>query len=112
MCDTARDAELRVPTDLVYLRAVRGFVKELAVDEVFTNAVEHATAGSGSRIAIHCLSTDEMVRITVSDTGQGRGTNAKWLDAWSDVVKGKIQPWAQRGRGLLLEPTRKPDFVI
>lgn len=118
MSDTACDAELRVPSDWTYLRPVRSFIRklaentgfpherisdiELAVDEVFSNAIEHGSAGSGSRIAIRCLSTDEMMRVTISDTGQGRCPNTRWLDAWSDAVGEKTQPGTERGHGLLL----------
>jgi anti-sigma regulatory factor (Ser/Thr protein kinase) len=75
---------------------------ELAVDEVFSNAIEHGSAGSGSRIAIHCSSTDEMMRVVVSDTGRGKGSNKRWLEAWSDAVREKTQPGTERGHGLLL----------
>jgi len=116
--DTARDAELRIPGDLIYLRPVRAFVRELAentgfshekvgnielaVDEVFSNAIEHGSAGSGSRIAIYCSSTDEMMKIIVSDTGRGKHSSQRWLDAWADAVREKAQPGTERGHGLLL----------
>jgi anti-sigma regulatory factor (Ser/Thr protein kinase) len=112
------DAELRIPGDLVYLRPVRAFIRELAesigfrrerisdielaVDEVFANAIEHGSLGSESRIVMKCLPTHEMISVVVSDTGQGRNPNTEWIDAWSDAVRGKIRPWAERGRGLLL----------
>jgi len=114
----ACDAELRIPGDLIYLRPVRAFIRELAentgfsherasnielaVDEVFSNAIEHGSAGSGSKIAIHCMSTDDMLRIIVSDTGRGKNSSKRLLDAWSDAVREKSQPGTERGHGLLL----------
>ena len=118
MSDIACAAELRIPGDLIYLRPVRAFIRELAentgfcherasnielaVDEVFSNAIEHGSAGSGSQIVIHCLSTDEIMRIVVSDTGRGKDSDTRWLDAWSDAVREKAQPGTERGHGLLL----------
>ena len=119
MSDIAYDAELRIPSDLIYLRPVRSFMRELAentgfshekvsdielaVDEIFANAIEHGSAGPGSQIVIHCLSTDEMMKIVVSDAGRGKDSEpAVWLDAWSDVIKEKTQPGTERGHGLFL----------
>ena len=118
MSDVVYDAELRIPGDLIYLRPVRSFIRELAenigfcrervgnielaVDEVFSNAIEHGSADSGSWIVIHCLSTDEMMRVIVSDTGRGKSSNKRWIDAWSDAVKEKAHPGTERGHGLLL----------
>ena len=118
MANAVRDAELRIPGDLMYLRPVRSFVRELAensgfchekvvdielaVDEIFSNAVEHGSAGSGSRIIVCLLATDEMIEIVVRDTGQGKGSGKKWLDAWTDAVRDRSQPNAERGHGLLL----------
>jgi serine/threonine-protein kinase RsbW len=116
--DIARDAELRIPGDLVYLRPVRAFIRELAestgfchervsnielaVDEIFSNAIEHGSTGSGSRIVIHCLLTEEMMRVIVSDTGRGKGSSTRWLNAWSDAIRQKTQPGTERGHGLFL----------
>ena len=118
MTDTTCDAELRVKSGLIYLRPVRAFVRklaenigfcyeragriELAVDEVFSNAVEHGSAGSSSKIVIHCSPTDEMIRLTVSDTGRGSSSNAGWPDTWTDMVKKGSQPGAEKGHGLFL----------
>ena len=119
MNDTAYDAELKIPSNLIYLRPVRYFMRELAentgfshekvsnielaVDEIFTNAIEHGSTGSGSQIVIHCLSTDGMMEIVISDAGRDKDSgSAGWLDAWSDVVKEKTQPGTERGHGLLL----------
>lgn len=118
MSDVACDAELRISSNLIYLRPVRVFVRELAenrgfchervsnielaVDEVLSNAIEHGSAGSGSRILVRCSSTGEMMRITISDAGRGKNSSARWIDAWSDVTKEKIQPGTERGHGLFL----------
>ena len=80
MSDVAYGAELRVAGDLVYLRPVRSFIRELAkntgfshervsdielaVDEIFSNAIEHGSAGSMSQIVIYCLLTEASLRIT------------------------------------------------
>ena len=118
MDNIVHSAELKIPSDPIYLRPVRSFVRELAenmgfchekvsgielaVDEVFSNAIEHGSADLGSEIAIRCLSTDEMIKIIVSDTGRGRNSNTKWIDAWTNVVREKAQLTTERGHGLLL----------
>ncbi len=129
MSNTAYDAELKIPSNLIYLRPVRSFMRdlaenagfshkkvsniELAVDEIFTNAIEHGSAGSGSQIVIHCLSTDEMMRIVVSDAGRGKDSESTgWLDAWSDVVKEKTQPGTERGHGLFLAHNLADEISI
>ncbi len=79
------EMELKVPSDMIYLRPVRAFVRELAeglgfchekandielaVDEIFTNAIEHGSDDTGSSVMVQCLSTDEMMKIIISDTG-------------------------------------------
>jgi len=75
---------------------------ELAVDEVFSNAVEHGSEGSGSQIVLYCSPTDEMIRITISDTGRGKKSKTKWVDAWCNAVKERTQLGTERGHGLLL----------
>ena len=115
---TTGEVELEVPGDLIYLRPVRAFIRELtqnmgfshervnsielAVDEIFSNAVEHGSASSRSQIVIRCLVTEEMVRVVVSDTGHGEGSDAGWLGAWSDAVEEEARPGTERGHGLLL----------
>jgi anti-sigma regulatory factor (Ser/Thr protein kinase) len=112
------NAELRIPGDLIYLRPVRSFIKELAmnmdfshqrasdielaVDEVFSNAVEHGSAGSKSQIIICCFFSEEIMEIKISDAGPGKGPNTKWISAWSNAVEEKVQPGTERGHGLLL----------
>lgn len=114
----AYDTELRVPGDLIYLRPVRSFIRELAkntgfhhdrvsdielvVDEVFSNAIEHGSAGAESRIVIYCSSNDEMMKIIVSDTGSGKDPSKKWVGAWSDAISEKTDPETERGHGLFL----------
>ena len=128
MGDVACGAELRVPGDLIYLRPVRSFIRELAknigfshervsdielaVDEIFSNAIEHGSAGSRSQIVIHCLSNEELVRITVSDTGRGVGSNTGWVDAWTNVVREKTQPGTERGHGLLLARNLTDQMIM
>jgi anti-sigma regulatory factor (Ser/Thr protein kinase) len=126
--DFAFGAELKVPGDLIYLRPVRSFIRELAknigfshervsdielaVDEIFSNAIEHGSAGSRSQIAIHCLSNEELVKITVSDTGRGEGFNTAWVDAWANVVREKTQPGTERGHGLLLARNLTDQMIM
>ena len=96
-------AELRLPSNLIYLRPVRAFVKELAenmgfghekvndielaVDEVLSNAIEHGSVGQKSWIVVRCMPTDDMMRVIVSDTGNGSGSKLAWIDLWLDAVK-------------------------
>ena len=128
MSDVACGAELRVPGDLIYLRPVRSFIRELAkntgfahervsdielaVDEIFSNAIEHGSAGSGSQIVIYCLSTEESLRITVSDTGRGESSDMEWVDAWTNVVRDKTQPGTERGHGLLLARNLTDQMIM
>ena len=58
----------------------RAYRIELAVDEVFSNAVEHGSGNSRSQIAIRCSPTDELIRII--ETGSGSDVNAGWPDTW------------------------------
>ena len=115
---TVCNAELKVPGDLIYLRPVRAFIKELsesigfheekvnniklAVDEVFSNAVEHGSANSRSQIVITCSANDEMLTVTISDAGHGKSSSGKLRHAWSNVVTKKTRPGTERGHGLLL----------
>lgn len=110
--------ELKITGNMIYLRPIRVFVRELAeelgfcherindieiaVDEVFTNAIEHGSASINSPIVVQCLSTDEMMEIVVSDTGGGEDLDASWVSAWTDVVDDEIESWTERGHGLLL----------
>jgi anti-sigma regulatory factor (Ser/Thr protein kinase) len=126
--DVACGVQLRVPGDLIYLRPVRSFIRELAkntgfshervsdielaVDEIFSNAIEHGSAGSASQIVIYCLLTEESVRITVSDTGRGEDSNAGWVDAWTNVVREKTQPETERGHGLLLARNLTDQMIM
>lgn len=128
MSDVACGAELRVPGDLIYLRPVRSFIRELArntgfshervsdielaVDEIFSNAIEHGSAGSGSQIVIYCLSNEELLRVTVSDTGRGGSSAIAWLDAWTNVVREKTKPETERGHGLLLARNLTDQMIM
>lgn len=112
------NAELRIPSNLIYLRPVRAFMKELAmkmgfsekrandieliVDEVFGNAIEHGSVDCNSQILVRCFSTKEILKILVSDTGPGGGPNTNWIKALSKVIKEKVRPDTERGHGLLL----------
>lgn len=118
MCDVVCGMELRIPSNMIYLKPVRAFVKELAentgfghekandielaVDEVIANAIEHGSADTESPVVIQCLPTDEMIKITISDTGSGGVPNKKWISAWTDAVKEKTRSGTERGHGLLL----------
>jgi anti-sigma regulatory factor (Ser/Thr protein kinase) len=75
---------------------------EIAVDEVFTNAIEHGSADAGSPVVIQFLSTDRMIEVVVSDTGGGEVLDTSWVNAWTDVVKNETESWTERGHGLLL----------
>ncbi len=118
MRDVACEVEMKIPSDMMYLRPVRAFVRELAenigfchekandmelaVDEVFANAIEHGSAGTGSPIIIRCLSTDDMMKIIVSDTGRGKNPDTEWVSAWTDALKEEAKSRTERGHGLLL----------
>lgn len=112
------DAEIRIPSDLIYLRSVRAFIKELAknlglcqekvndielaTDEILSNAIEHGSEGKNSKILIRVKITDEIMEIVISDTGNRSNLEEKWTSAWSDVIKNKIQFGTERGHGLFL----------
>lgn len=115
----ASGTELRIPSDMVYLRPVRAFIRELAenigfchekasdielaVDEVFANAIEHGSRDTGAPVTIQCLSTDDMMKIVISDAGGSAGSpDAKWISAWADAVGGRTESGTERGHGLLL----------
>jgi len=114
----ACDAELRIPSDLIYLRSVRTFIRELAenlgfcpekvrnieiaTDEIFSNAVEHGSDNTRSKIVICCSINDQMMNVTISDEGRGKGFKKKWHEVWSDVASSKIEFGTERGHGLLL----------
>ena len=118
MCGVACGMELKITGNMVYIRPMRAFVRELAeelgfchekvndievaVDEVFTNAIEHGSAGIGSPVVVQFLSTDEMMEIVVSDTGGGEELDTSWVSDWTNVVDGEIESWTERGHGLLL----------
>ena len=118
MGNFACDAELRIPSDLIYLRSVRAFVRELAenlgfcpekvhnieiaTDEIFSNAVEHGSNGPNSEIVICFSVNDEAMNITISDNGRGKAFNEKWHKVWSDIASSKIKSGTERGHGLLL----------
>lgn len=118
MCDVAYGMKLKIPSDMIYLRPVRAFMRELAenmgfchdrandiglvVDEVFANAIEHGSAETESWVIIQCLPTDEMMEIIVSDTGRGQEPSTRWISAWADAIKKKTVSGTERGHGLLL----------
>ena len=118
MCDVAREMELKVSSDMVYLRPIRTFMRELAenmgfcrekasdielaVDEVLANAIEHGSTGVESPVIIQCLSTDEMMKIIVSDAGCGEDVSIEWVSAWVDAVRDETESGTERGHGLLL----------
>jgi len=127
--DITYHTELRFPSNLIYLRPVRAFVKELAenigfahdrvndiglaVDEVLSNAIEHGSVGSGAKIALRCLSNDDMIRIIVSDSGHGDGSRPAWIDAWSEAVKReKTHPDTERGHGLLVAHSLTDEMIL
>jgi len=112
-------AELKIPSDTIYLRPVRAFIRELAensgfhhkkaidieiaVDEIFSNAIEHGSAGFGSQVAICCFTSDEIMEVIITDSGRGQNSEGKWIDSWSDTaIKEEFHPETERGHGLLL----------
>jgi anti-sigma regulatory factor (Ser/Thr protein kinase) len=122
-------AELRLPSNLIYLRPVRAFVKELAenigfghekvndielaVDEVLSNAIEHGSVGLKSWIVVRCMSTDNMIKIIVSDAGHGSESRPSWIDAWSEAIKiEKDRPDTERGHGLLVAHSLTDEMSI
>jgi anti-sigma regulatory factor (Ser/Thr protein kinase) len=126
--DVAYGIEMKIPSDLIYLRPVRAFVRELAenmgfghekandmelaVDEIFANAIEHGSAGTGSTIVMQCLPTDDMIEIIVSDTGCGKDTSVEWVSAWVDAVTDKTKSGTERGHGLLLAHSLTDDMSM
>ena len=112
------EVELKVPSNLIYLRPVRAFMRELAenigfchekasdiglaVDEIFTNAIEHGSDGAGSSVMIQCWANDDMMKIIISDTGRGEDPSARWSNAWADAVRERTESGTERGHGLLL----------
>ena len=118
MCGVACRMELKITGNMIYIRPMRAFVRELAeelgfchekinnmevaVDEVFANAIEHGSACIRSPVVVQCLSTDEMMEIVISDTGGGEDLDTSWVNTWTDVVDGEIESWTERGHGLLL----------
>jgi anti-sigma regulatory factor (Ser/Thr protein kinase) len=112
------DAEIRIPSNLIYLRSVRIFIRELAenmgfcrekvhnveiaTDEILSNAVEHGSEGLNSYINIYCSVDDEMMSITISDQGQGKALRKKWDEVWSEIVNNEVYVGTERGHGLLL----------
>jgi anti-sigma regulatory factor (Ser/Thr protein kinase) len=127
--DITYHTELRFPSNLIYLRPVRAFVKELAenigfdhdrvsdiglvVDEVLSNAIEHGSVGPRSWIALRCLPTDDMIRIIISDAGHGDGSRPGWIDAWPDAVKReKMHPDTERGHGLLVAQSLADEMSL
>ena len=129
MSDIAYHAELRLPSNLIYLRPMRAFIKdlaenigfshdkiydiEIAVDEMFSNAIEHGSVGPKSCVMIRCVSNDNMMRVIVSDAGQTNGSNLAWIDAWLDAVKReKKRPDTERGHGLLVAHSLTDEMNI
>ena len=112
------EMELKVPSDMIYLRPVRAFVRELAenigfchekasdielaVDEIFTNAIEHGSDDAGSSVMIQCLLADEMMKIIISDAGSRGNSSAKWSCAWANAIREKTESGTERGHGILL----------
>jgi len=112
------DAKLRIPSNFIYLRSVRAFIRELAenlgfcsekiqnielaTDEIFSNAIEHGSEGPNSEITIFCTVNDEMMIVTISDQGRNSNFGKKWDDVWSEVVNNEVYVGTERGHGLLL----------
>jgi anti-sigma regulatory factor (Ser/Thr protein kinase) len=118
LSDINHNAELRISSDMIYLRPVRAFIRELtenlgfrgekvkdielAVDEIFSNAIEHGSVSPDSQIVIHCSATDEMIKIIVSDTGNGKNIGTQLANAWFSLIRERAKPDTERGHGLLL----------
>ncbi|MBD3184689.1 hypothetical protein GF312_20580 [Candidatus Poribacteria bacterium] len=128
MSEFEYSAELKVSGDPRYLRPVRVFIRELAismgfsdkrvsdielaVDEVFSNAVEHGSACPSSQIIVNCVFSDDSIKITVSDTGFNSHSNAKLLKAWSHALNKISDPGTERGHGLLLANNLADEMKI
>lgn len=122
------DAEIRIPSNLIYLRSVRAFVRELAknlglcqekvndielaTDEILSNAIEHGSEGLDSKISLRLKVTDEKIEIVISDTGNQNNLKEKWTLAWSDVIKKRIQFGTERGHGLFLTYNLTDDMCM
>ena len=112
------DAELRIPSDLIYLRSVRAFIRELAenlgfcsekinnieiaTDEILSNAFEHGSEGVSSEIVISCITNEESMKIVVRDQGKENPLDNNWPKVWSNVENSDVQIDTERGHGLLL----------
>jgi len=122
------DAELRIPSNFIYLRSVRAFIKELAenlgfcnekihnielaTDEIFSNAVEHGSESPDSEIIVSCLVNDEMMTVTISDRGQNDEFGRKWDEVWSEVINNEVYVGTERGHGLLLARLLTDDMSM
>ena len=128
MENAACRAELTVPGDVIYLRPVRAFARalaenigfsgqkvndiELAVDEIFSNAVEHGSGGVFSQVGITFLLNEDSLRIVISDTGQGKNANSGWCEAWAKAIKKNTSPGTERGHGLLLAHGLADEMIM
>ncbi len=121
------DAKLRIPSNLIYIRSVRAFIKELAenlgfcaekvqnielaTDEIISNAVEHGSEDSDSKISILCSSNDEEMIVTIRDQGRNN-TEKRWSEVWANVISNEVYVGTERGHGLLLARLLSDDMNI
>ncbi len=112
------DAELRIPSDLIYLHSVRAFVKELAkdlgfdperindievaTDEILSNAIEHGSKGVDSEVVIFITLNEESMKIVIRDYGKDEPLNDNLFEVWSKATASNIENNLERGRGLRL----------
>ena len=124
----AFDAELRIPSDLAYLRSVRAFIRELAenlgfdsdkikdievaTDEILSNAVEHGSKDVNSEIVIFFVTNEESIEIVVRDYGNGEPLTDKLSRILSIIETSNVENDKERGRGLLLARLLSDDMLV
>ena len=109
--------ELKVPSDVYYLEAVRAFVGklsetlrfskkriadiQLALDEICSNAVSHGSTGVDSRILLQISVDARVLEILVRDAGK-QGT-CDWLTPERlTEIKQQRSPEGESGHGLFI----------
>lgn len=112
------DAELRIPSDLTYLRSVRAFIKEfarglgfdsdkvndieIATDEILSNAIEHGSRGTNSEIVLFISINEKSMEIVIRDYGKDKPLSDNIFEVWSKAISSNTENNSERGRGLRL----------
>ena len=109
--------ELKVPSDVYYLEAVRAFVGklsetlrfskkrvsdiQLALDEICSNAVNHGSTGVESGILLQISVDARVLEILVRDTGK-QGTSDWLTPERLTEINQQRSPEGERGHGLFI----------